>query len=212
MKTTKIIIAVMCAIMLSACNSLPNQATDQGSVVKTTTKDGVTETIKNQSDYASYLERASESKPMFEMTCPPTGCVIMSLKVNAPVDPSKIAGPPSPPESLVAVVVKETFGTLRGAIPYYAGMRVLTTAFDKANSSVTTNITRDSGNTTLTASGAGAAVASGGTASGSAPVTTTTTTTTTSNSNNRNCTGGPAGNGAGTTTGGAGGASGPTSC
>lgn len=209
MKPTKLIFAALLVITLTACNTLPKDATEQGSVVRTVTKGDSTETIKNQSDYASYLEVATQSKPMFEMTCPPQGCVILSLKVNAPVNASAIAAPSQPMNPWVAIWDR-TLGTAERLGPWGAAFGIAREGFKAASQPVTTTIvTRDSNNTNMTASGTGSAVASGGTASGSAPITTTTTTTTTSNSNNRTCTSAPGGN-SGTT--GAAGAGGPASC
>lgn len=194
----KIIATLFLSLFLAGCAGTPTQATDQGSVVKTNA-DG--SKVENLSDYAIYAKIATESKPMFEMTCPPQGCVIASLKVNAPMDKNALQAP-QVPESASTVLVKGFFGLARDALslgPWYFGSRVLTKAFEVANSSTTTTWTDSSNRSTNTDAS-------------NRSVTTTTTTTTTNNSNNRTCNGGAAApGGAGGTTGGNGN-SGPTTC
>jgi hypothetical protein len=204
MKIIHAMLAFMLAFILAACQTTPTQATDQGSVIKTNS-DG--SKIENLSDYALYAKIASESKPIFEMTCPPAGCVLTSLKVNAPQDKSALAAPVAP-ETASTVFVKGFFGLAHDVIglgPWYFGSKVLTKAFDKANASVTTtNTSIDSSNRSVNSDSSNR----------STTTNTTTTTNTNTNSNNvtRTCTSGQAGNGGGTTTGGAGGGTGSPSC
>jgi hypothetical protein len=82
MKIIHAMLAFMLAFIHRGVPDVPTQATDQGSVIKTNS-DG--SKIENLSDYALYAKIASDSKPIFEMTCPPAGCVLTSLKVNAPI-------------------------------------------------------------------------------------------------------------------------------
>src|SRR4051794_40059528 len=57
----RLAVAVAAAAMLAGCNTLPKEATDHGSVVKTTEKkDGAKETIENLSDYAAYTKAKAE--------------------------------------------------------------------------------------------------------------------------------------------------------
>lgn len=199
----KIISTLFIALILAGCESVPKQATDQGSVVKTEANGTK---IENLSDYAIYAKIATESKPLFEMTCPPTGCIMMSLKVNAPQDKGAIQAP-AVPESVGNTFVKGLFGLANNALsftPWYFGSKVLTKAFDSANASVTTT-TIDNSNRSTNSDSSNRSTTN--------TTNTTTTTTTTTNSNNRNCNSGQAGTGGqGTTTGGAGGASGPATC
>ena len=205
MKT--VIFAIITALALAGCNTLPTEATEQGSITRTVTKkDGSTETTANKSDYAAYLDKVSESKPLFEMSCPATGCVIGTLKVNAPSDGSKIAAPVVP-ETAGVVFAKGFTGLLNnaldkaaGAVPFVAGWKVLDKAFDAASGkSITTNTTDNSSRTTINDS-----------ANRSSTITTTTTDASNrsvNNSNNRNCqTGAPTG------TTGQTGSSGPATC
>jgi hypothetical protein len=198
-----VIYAVLLAFVLAGCNTLPTEATEQGSITRTVTKkDGSTETTANKSDYAAYLDKATESKPLFEMTCPETGCVIKTLKVNAPSDGSKLSAPVVA-ESAGVAITKGFFGLATavidraaGAVPFIAGAAVLNKAFDKANSSVTTITTNtDASNRSVDNS--------------NRSVTTTTDNGNRSvnNSNNRSCqTGAPTG------TTGQTGSSGPATC
>lgn len=199
----KIITTLFIALALAGCSTVPTQATDQGSVVKTNA-DG--SRIENLSDYAIYAKIATESKPLFEMTCPPAGCVMLSLKVNAPQDKAALQAP-AVPEPASNVFVKQFFGLANNVLsftPWYFGSKVLTKAFDVANASVTTTTTTTDNSNRSTNSDS---------SNRSTTNTTTTNTTTTTNSNNRTCTSGQAGTGGqGTTTGGAGGSSGPTTC
>lgn len=201
-------------LVLPGCTTLPEGA-EQGSVTKTVKKvDGSSETITNESDYAVYLRKQGESKPLFEMTCPQTGCIISSLKVNAPGNDKGVA---PPPDSIGVTVTKGFFGLANGmldraasVVPWYFGAKVLTTAFDKANSSVTnidnSNRSTDNSNRSTTDN------SNRSTNTDNSNRSTDNSNRSVNNSNNRNCTSGPAGNGAGTTTGGAGGPSGPATC
>lgn len=141
MKMMHLICAGALALALTACDSLPKQATDEGSVIKTVKKvDGSVETIENLSDYAIYAKRAGESKPMFEMTCPVQGCVLSSLKVNAPESGSKLAEPPKTMGARIAdgffSLGNNILDKAGGIAPWYFGAEVLKKGFDKANSSV----------------------------------------------------------------------------
>jgi hypothetical protein len=201
-------------LVLPGCNTLPEGA-EQGSVTKTVKKlDGSVETITNESDYATFVRAKTDSKPLFEMTCPQTGCIISSLKVNSP-DSNKNIAPP--PEGLGATVVKGFFGLANSAMdkaagvaPWYFGADLLKKAFDKANSSVTnidnSNRSTDNSNRSTTDN------SNRSTNTDNSNRSTDNSNRSVNNSNNRNCTSGPAGNGAGTTTGGAGGPSGPATC
>jgi len=191
MKTT--ILSLLLALAVAGCASTP---TDEGSVIKTTKKtDGSVETVENLSDYAAYAKTLTVSKPIFELTCPPQGCVFMSLTVNAPSDASKAA---PPPDSQNVVMTRGFFNlaerVITGWVPFYYGASVLNNALGKANSSVTTTTNTDNSNRSVDSSNRSINT-----------TTTTTTTNTNTNSNNRNCSTGSAGNG-GTGAGGAGGA------
>lgn len=200
--------AVLFAFVLAGCNTLPTEATEQGSITKTVKKaDGSTEIVANKSDYATYLDKVGEQKALFEMSCPVTGCIIGNLKVNAPSDGSKIAAPVVP-ETFGVAFVKGVFGladkTLdkaAGAVPFLAGWKVLDKAFDAASGKSITTTTTDNSNRTLI----------NDSANRSSTITTTTSTDNSNrsvnNSNNRNCqTGAPAG------TTGQTGSSGPATC
>jgi hypothetical protein len=132
---------------------------------------------------------------------------MLSLKVNAPNEKNSLQAPVAP-ETANTAFIKGFFGLAHDVIglgPWYFGSKVLTTAFDKANASVTTtNTSIDNSNRSTDNSNR-------------AVITTTTTdasnhAVTTTNSNNRTCTSGTAGNGGGTTTGGTGGSTGSPSC
>jgi hypothetical protein len=196
-------IVIAIALLLGACTTTP--PADPGNVIKTTKTDGTT-TIENLSDYAAYLKQAAESKPLFEMTCPPTGCVMTSLKVNMPSDKSSLQAPPPPPDTASIVFMKGLFGLGHDVIglgPWAFGSRVLMKAFDKANSSVTnTTTTTDSSNRSTNSD------SSNRSTTNTTSTTTTTTNTTDSNNTTHTCTSGTAG---GTTTG-AGGNSGAPTC
>lgn len=137
MKT--VVYAVLVAFALAGCNTLPSEATAQGSLSRTITKkDGSVETTSNKSDYAAYLDKVGESKPIFEMSCPASGCVIASLKVNAPNSGGKVA-PPSVPKSFATAFTDGLFGLGHDVLsqtPWIVGMKVLTKGFEVANSSV----------------------------------------------------------------------------
>ena len=56
MKT--VVYAVLVAFALAGCNTLPSEATAQGSLSRTiTNKDGSVETTSNKGDYAAYLDK-----------------------------------------------------------------------------------------------------------------------------------------------------------
>jgi hypothetical protein len=114
--------AAIAAIVLAGCNTLPDQATDHGSVVKTTVKqDGAREVIENKSDYAAYASAKLElaGKPLFKLTCPPSGCVLASLEVSAPGTGGELAAPAPPPkvEHPFVGAVRETKELLLGLQP-----------------------------------------------------------------------------------------------
>jgi len=170
----RIVGTLVVAILLSACESAPV-------VQKGVTEERPDGTTITKSDYALALEKATEQRPLFELTCPATGCVMASLKVYNPTAPA-IPQPAPEPISWATMFTQELFSTARQFAPWIGGGYVLGKAFDVANRSVTTvnNITRDSGNQTTTNT--------------STQTATTTTTTNTTNSNNttRNCAGGAA--------------------
>lgn len=205
-KLIHVTLAFALAFILGACNTVPTQATDQGSVIKTSS-DGTK--IENLSDYALYAKTVTDSKPIFEMTCPPQGCVMLSLKVNAPNDKNSLTAPVVP-ESAGTMFIKGFFSLAHDVVglgPWYFGSKVLTTAFDKANSSVTTTSTSiDNSNRSTNSDSSNRSTTTNTT------TTNTTTTNTNTSSNNRTCTSGQAGNGGGTTTGGAGGSTGSPAC
>lgn len=207
MKIIHVALIALVSFILAGCPSVPVK--DEGSVIRTETKvDGTVVTTKNLSDYGAHAEAASQ--PIFEMTCPPTGCVMSSLKVRGNGE-SKIGVPPAPPKSTTAALIDGFFGlanNIIGQTPWVAGTRVLTKAFEAASGKTITTVTTNTDNSNRS------------TNSDSSNRSTTTTTTTTNttdnsvnNSNNRNCqTGNGASGGTGTTTGGAGGQSGPATC
>lgn len=191
---------VFLVYILAGCAGAPTQATDQGSIIQTK-PDGTK--VENLSDYALYARISTESKPLFEMTCPPAGCVMLSLKVNAPMDKGALAAPVVP-ESLGATVTKGFFGLAHDVLglgPWYFGGKVLSKAFDAASGKTTTTTTTSIDNSNRSTNSD----------SSNRAVTTTTTTNTdnsnnsVNNSNNRNC---QSGNPTGTTTP----TSGPATC
>lgn len=108
-------IAILAANFLAGCATAP---IEQGSIIQTKLADGSTRT-ENRSDFAAYAEAKRElaSKPLFEMTCPSTGCVLASLKVNNPGAGSDLAAPAPPPKVESPLVgfmreLKETVGLL----------------------------------------------------------------------------------------------------
>lgn len=199
----KLLAAAFVALTLSACATTGSAPEEGTSVIKTVTRpDGSVEKVENLTDYAAYARQASsEAKPLFEMSCPETGCIIKSLKVNAPSDnKTAIAAPPK----TVGMAITEGFFSLgRDAIaigvPWAMGAKVLNKAFDKANSwtdnsnhsvtnTDTSNRSVDNSNRSVTTN-------------------TDNSNRSTNNSNNRNCqTGAPVG------TTGQTGSSGPASC
>lgn len=197
--------AIFAAFILAGCNTLPTEATEQGSISRTVKKaDGSTETTSNKSDYAAYLDKVGESKPLFELSCPATGCIIGTLKVNAQGDSSKVAAPAAV-ESAGVVFAKGFTGLLSnivdkaaGAVPFVAGWKVLDKAFDAASgkSSVyTTTTNTDSSNRSVVND------------SSNRSTNTDNSNRSVNNSNNRNCqTGAPTG------TTGQTGSSGPATC
>lgn len=96
MKTLiRITLSSLVAIGLAACESAPKEATEQGSVIHTKA-DG--SKVENRSDYADYanVKLKLAERPLFEMTCPPQGCVVASLKVNNPTSGADILPPVKP--------------------------------------------------------------------------------------------------------------------
>ncbi len=196
----------LCAALLAACGTTATKPdiAETGSVIKTTAKqDGSTETVENLSDYGMYLKRTAETKPLFEMTCPPQGCQFASLKVNAPADKTNVAPPPAPPETEGTAFIKGMFGLghdIIGLGPWYFGGKVLMKAFDKANASVDNSnrsVTTNTDNSNRSVDNSNRAVTTN----------TDNSNRSVNNSNNRTCTtGAPVG------TTGQTGSSGPASC
>lgn len=229
-------ILFMLAALAAGCSSVPEVATEQGSVVKTTTGgDGRKEVLENKSDYAVYVEArlSAMARPLFEMTCPATGCVIASLKVGHPGGGGAELSAPvpvQPPAHPVVGFMREVKETLLGLMP--VAMAATTghyvskvfDSFGATNAAMAAQIQAPAPNVTI-GNNSGAALG-GGSVSVAGPVTTTTTTNTTtatasgSNSaastggaatstNARTCTSGPAGTAVPPTTGGG---SGPVTC
>lgn len=180
---------------------------DAGTIIERELKDGKVISEKEQrSGYSEYLNKVTEQRPLFEMTCPQDGCKFASLKVNAPSGNSGnnagIAPPPVEPNAGVAFVQgmfdfgKHILNTGVAVAPWVGITRIVNGltgplsvphsidqsyhVSDSSNRSVvnTTTTTNTTANTTtVTASGAGSGAASGGPGSGSnAPQTTTSNT------------------------------------
>lgn len=212
MKLLHVLLAALLSMLLAGCPTLPDKATEEGSVTRTTKKtDGTVETISNNSDYANYVNgqlKANEPK-VVKLTCPPQGCVIGSLEVpvNAGAGELKIAPPAGPPEPVSTVIVKGFFGTIDktlskvgDAVPWIAGARVARDALEAASGK---SVTNTSTSTTTTDSSNRSIVNDSSNRSSN----TDNSNRSVNNSNNRNCqTGAPTG-----TTGQAG-SSGPASC
>lgn len=150
--------------------------------------------------------KATAAAPLFEITCPDTGCQFKSLKVANPqasaqmADVVRTAFAPPPPSPWVTAYTAtlDTLGRLGvfGIVAHGVssifhdqaayGAQTATAGF-ASNAEIAgripqpaanvTNTTTTTTNTTVTASGPGAGAASGGNATGNAPTTTSTTTT-----------------------------------
>jgi hypothetical protein len=212
--------AIAAVFALAGCSSLPDQATEHGSVTRTVVKrDGSREVTENASDYAAYTKAKLElaGKPLFRLTCPTTGCVIASLEVSAPNSGGDLAAPAAPVkvEHAAVGIARELKETVLGLQPLAVATtvgRTVTRVFDsfgRSNEMIAARIQAPQPNVIV--NGNNSAASAGGTAASTGPVATTTTntttTTTTTDSNNRTCSGGAAAPGGGTTTGGAGGSS-----
>lgn len=172
---------------LSGCESVP-KGIDHGSVVQTA-KDGTR--TENLSDYAAFVAAKKDlaTKPLFEMSCPATGCLVLSLKVNNPNGGGDIAAPAAPPkvESTgvgIAREMKETVGLLMplGMVGLVGStVSKVFNSFGNTTQALAAKIQAPQPNVTTTNT------ASGGSAiGGSATTTPTTTSTTTTNTNSGN--------------------------
>ena len=135
----------MAIVVLAACSAAPQ--VQKGEVVES--GDGK---VTTRSDYSVYLEKQTEQRPLFELTCPASGCVLSGLKVLNPNTPN--IAPPIPEKGIGMAIVEGGFSLLGDAIkvgvPWAAGAHVLGKAFDKANSSTTNTTTLAPNTTTLT--------------------------------------------------------------
>ncbi len=131
----RVILSGIVLAILAGCASAP--VVQKGTTIEQ--EEGKTVTTK--SDYAVYLEKASEQQPLFELTCPPAGCVLTGLKVHNPNQTTY--APPAVEQSWGMAFTNGMFSlasdALRIGVPWIAGARVLEKAFDKANASVTTS-------------------------------------------------------------------------
>lgn len=188
---TRFAFALIAAVMVAGCNLIPKEATEHGSVIQTKA-DG--SKIENRSDYAEYAQGkiTLASRPLFEMTCPATGCIVMSLKVNAPGQGSDIAPPAAPPKEENAIVgtVRELKEFGLGAAPYLLGhsvvkgFKAMFTVFGDTVADVSGKIQAPQPNNTVNCTGPYVACAQGGAASTIGPVRNTTRTNTYTNSFN----------------------------
>lgn len=141
-----------------------------------------------KSDYDLYVQASTTSRPqtkMFEFKCPATGCNFTEFVAYTPSDTGKELQPPPKQDHPAVEFGKFFVGTLKDlamvGMPWYFGAKVLTKAFDKADSSITNTTTttntdssnRSTNNTTNTTT-----------------TTTNTTEITNSQNTNRNCTSG----------------------
>lgn len=202
------VVLVSAAFLLSGCfGTAATKADENTSVVKTVTKPtGETEVTEQLTDYAIYAKSVGTKQPLFDMSCPDSGCVMKSLKVYAPDSGGKLAGPPKGIGTTLAEgvvnIVDKTIDKAAGAVPFVAAWKVLDKAFDAASGkTITTNI--DSSNRSSTDNSNRSTT----TDTSNRSTTTDNSNRSTNNSNNRNCqTGAPAG------TTGQTGSSGPANC
>lgn len=178
-------LAMLCAALLIAACTGP-QVKNAGTVIDREMKDGkVVSESEQRSPYSEYLNKATEQKVAFEMTCPRTGCVLSTLKVyHAPSASGNIAAYVEPETAGVAFV-KGTFDfgkAILGAGTSIAPWAVVARGFSAmsalgsrpTDASVHTNIDTSNRSTTNV--------------DASDRSTTTTTTTTTNNTNSNNVT------------------------
>ena len=154
------------------------------------------------------------SMPLVKITCPPTGCVMLSFEVANPgalgqmADAMRVSNQPATSEAgqiaLAGINMLTTVGT--GAIVSH-GMQGIFKSVTETQRDVSLggfssiakmqpNVTNTTVNNSVSASGAGSSAAMGGASSASNPITNTTTNTTT-NSGNQTSTGGAATTGTG---------------
>lgn len=140
-------------------------------------------------DYTEYAKAklALAAKPLFELECPPEGCIVKALRVHNPHAGSDIAAPAAPPrvESAAVGVAREFKETLFGLTPFaiaYTTGNTVAKIFkesSQANVALASRIQAPQANQTINVTGSNSAAAFGGAASSTGPVTTTTSTATT---------------------------------
>lgn len=144
--------------------------------------------VVTKSDYSLYLEKASEQRPLFEINCPASGCVLTGLKVFNPN--SVNYQPPAVEQTWGMAFTNGMFGlaseALRIGVPWIAGARVLEKAFDKANASVTTTTTNLNAPTVTTTTTTNLSTSSVSNTSNTSTTNSTSNTMTNTNSNSNN--------------------------
>lgn len=168
---------------------------------------GCATTKPTKSAYQTYVDTytaaASAPPKILDIECPTTGCNFTKLVVYNPS--GALSGglqPPAPEPNVGLEIFREVKSTILGAMPWYAGMRVLEKSYEVANHGTTTVTNTDNSNRSTSST----------TSSSTANTTTTSTSTTTNTSNSNNVshscsTGSSSGGGTG-----AGGTTGGTNC
>lgn len=190
-------LAIVVALLIAGCQHFPTPA-EHGSVIQTA-KDGTK--TENLSDNAAYYKTKLElaNKPLFEMTCPTNGCMVLSLKVNNPNAANDIAAPvPTPKqESAFVGVAREFKEALVALTPLGMAGIVGHTVAKMADSASRTSeamagkIQAPAGNSTVTNTASGGS-AIGGNATNTPTTTSTSTTNTNSGNTSLNCASGTA--------------------
>lgn len=183
------------ALAVSGCAHDPPKV-QAGTTVETTDKDGNT-VVTTKSNAVVKLEAAMANRPLFDMKCPAQGCTMLSLTVY---NPQQVALPPEEPAPVNPwlAAFDRVMGAAERIAPFGFMYGISREAFKALEaqpnpSYSTTNITSNSGNTSLQTS----------TSSTTNTTNTTSTSLTNTNSNNRTATGGntTTGNGGGATNG-----------
>lgn len=169
-------------VIVAGCSAAP--VVQKGTTIEQ--EEGKTVTTK--SDYAVYLEKASEQRPLFELTCPAAGCVLTGLKVHNPNQTTY--APPAVEQSWGMAFTNGMFSlasdALRIGVPWIAGARVLEKAFDKANASITTTTTNLNAPTVTTSTSLSTNTSSVSNTTNNSTTTTSSATQTNTNSNSNN--------------------------